>query len=105
MIYGRVAITMRQSDYHIDRLPDGLSALITSWPVDKYLFEMQRGGGGGGARWCWCAAQRAEAKLPEIFPSISDLLLPQTRIVLRLFPGGSVLSDASSNEMGVKSSR
>lgn len=44
MIYGRVAITMRQSHYHIDRLPDGLSSLITSWPVDKYLFETQMGG-------------------------------------------------------------
>lgn len=46
MIYGGVAITMRQSHYHIDRLPDGLSSLITSWPVDKYLFETQMGGGG-----------------------------------------------------------
>lgn len=43
MIYGCVAITMRQSHYHIDRLPDGLSSLITSWPVDKYLFETQMG--------------------------------------------------------------
>lgn len=43
MIYGFVAITMRQSHYHIDRLRDGLSSLITSWPVDKYLFETQMG--------------------------------------------------------------
>lgn len=39
MIYGCAAITMRQSDYHIDSPPDGLSSLITSWAVDKYLFE------------------------------------------------------------------
>lgn len=43
IIYGCVAVTMRQSHYHIDRLPDGLSSLITSWPVDKYLFEMRMG--------------------------------------------------------------
>lgn len=35
---------MRRSDYHIDSLPDGLSSLITSWAVDKYLFETQNVG-------------------------------------------------------------
>lgn len=44
MIYGCVAITLRRSHYHIDRPPDGLSSLITSWPVDKYLFETPMGG-------------------------------------------------------------
>lgn len=43
MIYGRGAVTMRQSHYHIDRLADGLSPLITSWAVDKYLFETPMG--------------------------------------------------------------
>lgn len=41
MIYGCVAITMRQSHYHIDSLPDGLSSLITSRAADKYLFVTQ----------------------------------------------------------------
>lgn len=39
MINGCAAIAMRQSDYHIDSLPDGLSSLITSWAIEKYLFQ------------------------------------------------------------------
>lgn len=45
MIYGGAAITTRWSQCHIDSPPDGLSSLIASWAVDKYLFETQMGGG------------------------------------------------------------
>lgn len=86
MIYGCVAITMRHSHYHIDRLPDGLSSLITSWPVDKYLFETQMGGGGLMVPLC---SLRGGSNLP-IFLSISDLFLPQTGY-FQLF----ILSDAN----------
>lgn len=44
MINGCAAITMRQSDYHIDSLPDGLSSLISSWAIEKYLFETRMWG-------------------------------------------------------------
>ncbi len=66
MIYGCVAITMRQSHYHIDRLPDGLSSLITSWPVDKYLFDTLMGGE-KCARWSCSAACVEEAIYQKYF--------------------------------------
>lgn len=43
MIHGRVTIMTKKSHYHIDSLTDGLSSLITSWLVDKYLCERQMG--------------------------------------------------------------
>lgn len=70
MIYGCVAIMMRLSHYHIDSLPDGLSSLIASWPVDMYLFETPMGEtnelDGPGLQLAW------RNQLQEIFVAIFD---------------------------------
>lgn len=78
MIYGCVAIMMRLSHYHIDRLPDGLSSLIASWPVDMYLFETPMGEtnglDGSGLQLAW------RNQLQELVVAIFDKLLSCVRL-------------------------